>query len=145
MGLPDHLTCLLWNLYAGQEATVRTEHGTKDWFKIGKRVHQGCILSPCLFNLGFPGSSVGKQSACNARDSGSISGLGRSAGEAIGYPLQYSGVENSMACIVHGFSKSWIRLNYFHFTYLIYMQSTSCEIPGWWSTRWNQYYQEKYQ
>ena len=51
MGIPDHLTCLLRNLYAGQEATVRTEHGTTDWFKIGKRVCQGCILSPCLFNL----------------------------------------------------------------------------------------------
>ena len=51
MGLPDHLTCLLRNLYAGQEATVRTGHGTTDWFQIGKQVHQGCILSPCLFNL----------------------------------------------------------------------------------------------
>src|SRR5574342_238416 len=51
MGIPDHLTCLLRNLYAGQEATVRTVHGTTDWFQIGKGVHQGCILSPCLFNL----------------------------------------------------------------------------------------------
>ena len=51
MGIPDHLTCLLRNLYAGQEATVRTGHGTTDWFQIGKWVHQGCILSPCLFNL----------------------------------------------------------------------------------------------
>ena len=51
MGIPDHLTCLLGSLYAGQEATVRTEHGTTDWFQIGKRVRQGCILSPCLFNL----------------------------------------------------------------------------------------------
>ena len=51
MGIPDHLTCLLRNLYAGQEATVRTGHGTRDWFQIGKGVHQGCILSPCLFNL----------------------------------------------------------------------------------------------
>ena len=51
LGIPDHLTCLLRNLYAGQEATVRTAHGTTDWFQIGKRVHQGCILSPCLFNL----------------------------------------------------------------------------------------------
>ena len=51
MGIPDHLTCLLRNLYAGQEATVRTEHGKTDWFQIGKGVHQGCILSPCLFNL----------------------------------------------------------------------------------------------
>ena len=51
MGIPDHLTCLLRNLYAGQEATIRTEHGTTDWFQIGKGVHQGCILSPCLSNL----------------------------------------------------------------------------------------------
>ena len=51
MGIPDHLTCLLRNLYAGQETTVRTGHGTTDWFQIGKGVHQGCILSPCLFNL----------------------------------------------------------------------------------------------
>ena len=51
MGIPDHLTCLLRNLYAGQEATVRTGHGTTDWFQIGKGVHQGCILSPFLFNL----------------------------------------------------------------------------------------------
>ena len=51
MGIPDHLTCLLRNLYAGQEATVRTLHGTKDWFKIGNWVWQGCVLSPCLFNF----------------------------------------------------------------------------------------------
>ena len=51
MGIPDHLTCLVRNLYAGQKATVRTGHGTADWFQIGKGVHQGCILSPCLFNL----------------------------------------------------------------------------------------------
>ena len=51
MGIPDHLTCLLRNLYAGQEATVRTGYGTKEWFKIEKGIRQGCILSPCLFNL----------------------------------------------------------------------------------------------
>ena len=51
MGIPDHLTCLLRNLCAGQETTVRTGHGTTDWFQIGKGVCQGCILSPCLFNL----------------------------------------------------------------------------------------------
>ena len=51
MGIPDHLTCLLRNLYAGQEATVRTGHGMTDWFQIGKGVLQGCKLSPCLFNL----------------------------------------------------------------------------------------------
>ena len=51
MGTPDHLTCLLRNLYAVQEATVRTGHGTRDWLQTGKGVHQGCILSPCLFNF----------------------------------------------------------------------------------------------
>jgi len=51
MGIPDHLTCLLRNLYAGQEATVRTGHGTTDWFQIRKEVHQGCILTSCLFNI----------------------------------------------------------------------------------------------
>ena len=51
MGIPNHLPCLLRNLYAGQEATVRTRHGTMDWFQTGKGVRQGCILSPCLFNL----------------------------------------------------------------------------------------------
>ena len=51
MGIPDHLTCLLRNLYAAQEATVRTGHGTTDWFQIGKGVHQDCTLSPCLFNF----------------------------------------------------------------------------------------------
>ena len=51
MGMPDHLTCLLRNLYAGEEATVRTGHGTTGWFQIGKTVRQGCVVSPCLFNL----------------------------------------------------------------------------------------------
>ena len=51
MGIPDHLTCILRNMYAGQEATVRTGHGTTDWFQIRKRVCQGCIVSPCLFNF----------------------------------------------------------------------------------------------
>ena len=51
IGIPDHMICILRNLYAGQEATVRTEHGRADWFQIGKGVRQGCVLSPCLFNL----------------------------------------------------------------------------------------------
>ena len=61
------------------------------------------------YSLGFPDSSVDKEPACNAGDSGSIPELGRSAGEGIGYPLQYSGLENSMDCIVHGVAKSWTR------------------------------------
>ena len=59
MGVPDHLTCLLRNLYAGQEATVRTGHGTTDWFQIGKGVRQGCILSPCLRNAGLDEAQAG--------------------------------------------------------------------------------------
>ena len=65
MGIPDHLTCLLRNLYVGQEATVKTGHGTKDWFQIREGVRQGCILSPCLFNLYgelLPGESQGRGS-----------------------------------------------------------------------------------
>ena len=68
--------------------------------------------------LSFPCGSAGKESACNAGDLGSIPGLGRSPGEGKGYPLQYSGLENSMDCIVHGVSKSWARLSDFHFTSL---------------------------
>ena len=59
MGTPDHLICLLRNLYAGQEATVRTGHGTTDWFQIRKGVRQGCILSPCLFNPSYNGEALG--------------------------------------------------------------------------------------
>ena len=68
--------------------------------------------------MGFPDSSVGKESACNAGDAGSIPRSGRSAGEGKGYPLQYSGLKDSMDCIVHGAAKSRTRLNDFHFTSL---------------------------
>ena len=77
MGRPEHLTCFLKNLYAGQETTVRSRHGTTDWFQIGKKVHQGCILSPCLFNLWrrkwqptpvfLPGESQGRGSLVGCR------------------------------------------------------------------------------
>ena len=80
MGIPDHLTCLLRNLYAGLEASVRTGHGTTDWFQIGKEVCQGCILSPCLFNLNAeyimrnagleeaqPGIKIGRRNINNLR------------------------------------------------------------------------------
>ena len=72
MGIPDHLTCPLRNLYAVQEATVRTGHGTTDWLQIGKRVHQGCILSPCLFNLQAKGNGTPLQYSCleNPMDGG---------------------------------------------------------------------------
>ena len=140
MGIPHHHTCLLRNLYAGQEATVRTRHRTTDWFQIGKGVRQDCMLSPCLLNLhaecimwnpgldeaqtrikiamrnasnfryadDLPCCSAGKQSSCNVGDLGSIPGLGRSPGGGKGYPRQYSGLENSMDCIVHGVTKSWV-------------------------------------
>ena len=71
-----------------------------------------CCAPGCIF---FPGSSAGKESACKAGDLGSISGSGTSVGEGKGYPLQYSGLENSMDCIVHGVAKSWTRLSNFHF------------------------------
>ena len=69
-------------------------------------------------SVGFPCGSAGKESACNAGDLGSIPGLGRSPGEGKGYPLQYSGLENSMDCIVHGVAKSRTRLSDFHFTFI---------------------------
>ena len=68
--------------------------------------------------LGFPGGSAGKESTCNKGDLGSIPGLGRSPGEGKGYPLQYSGLENSMDCIIHGVAKSWTRLSGFHYAQL---------------------------
>ena len=116
MGIPDHLTCILRNLYAGQEATVRTGHGTTDWFQIGKGVHQSCVLLPCLFNLSFPGGSDGKVSACDVGDPGLIPGPGKSSGEGNGNPLQYSCLDNPVdggawQATVHGVSKSWTRLS----------------------------------
>ena len=71
------------------------------------------LLTPVF--LGFPGGSAGKESVCNVGDLGSISGLGRSPGEGKGYPLQYSGLETSINCIVHGVPKNWTRLSNFHF------------------------------
>ena len=71
--------------------------------------------------MGFPCGSAGKESTCNAGDLGSIPGLGRAPGEGKGYPLQYSGLENSMDCIVHGVAMSWTRLSDFHFTSLVHI------------------------
>ena len=83
--------------------------------------------------MGFPDSSVGKGSACDAGDPGSIPGSGRSTGEGIGYPLQYSGLENSMDCVVHGVAKSWTQLSNFHFKIvlisdkIVFHSSISCQ------------------
>ena len=97
-----------------------------------------CINGLFLFALchkGFPDSSVGKESACNEGDLGSIPGLGRSPGEGKGYPLQYSGLENSMNCIVHGVTKSRTRLSDFHFTSLLtwwpLLEDSTCETWDW--------------
>ena len=101
MGIPDHLTCLLRNLYAGQEATVRTGHGTTHWFQIGKGVHQGCILSPCLFN--FYAEYIMRNTGLEEAQAG-IKIAGRNInnlryaddGEGNGTPLQYFCLENPM-------------------------------------------------
>ena len=99
MGIPNHLTCLLRNLYVGQEATVRTGHGTTDWFQTGKGVCQGCISSPCLFKL-----------------------YAEYIGEGNGTPLQYSCQENPMdggawKAAVHGVAEGQTRLSDFIFTF----------------------------
>ena len=87
-------------------------------------VKLGLIYIFFLLLMGFPCVSIGKESACNAGDLGSVPGLGRSLGEGKDYPLQYSGLENSMDCIVHDVAKSWTRLSNFHFhfpfAYLIF-------------------------
>ena len=76
------------------------------------------ICEASLHTMGFPGGSAGKETTCNAGDLGSVPGLGRSPGEGKGYPLQYSGLENSMDCIVHGVAKSQTRLNDFYLAML---------------------------
>ena len=78
--------------------------------------------------MGFSGGSAGKESTCNAGDLGSVPGLGRSPGEGKGYPFQYSGLENSMDCIVHGVTKSRTRLSDFHFHFLSMIIKTNCEL-----------------
>ena len=88
----------------GKESTCNAEDPFNSWF--GKILWRRDRLPTTVF-LGFPGGSAGKESACNAGDLGLIPGLGRSPGEGKGYPLQYSGLENSMDCIVHGVTKNW--------------------------------------
>ena len=95
------------NLPAMQETPVRFLGWEDPWRRVS-------LPTPVF--LGFPGNSAGKESVCNARDLGSIPGLGKSPGEGKGYPLQYSGLENSMDGIVHGVANSWTRLSDFHFT-----------------------------
>ena len=95
IGIPDHLTCLLRNLYAGQEATVRTGHGTTDWFQIGKGVNQDCILSPCLFNLYAE------------------------------YIMRNAGLDTTQAGIKIAGEKEYVKAVYCHSAYLTYIQSTS--------------------
>ena len=75
MGIPEQLTCLLRNLYVGQEATVRTGHGTRDWFQLGKGIHQGCILSLCLFNL--PAEYIMRNAGLDETQAGGIKIAGR--------------------------------------------------------------------
>ena len=102
MGIPDHFSCLLRKLYADQEATVRTGHGTTDWFQIRKGVLQGCILSPCLFNLYESCMQIKKQQLelHMEQQTGSKSG------------------------------KEYFKVVYCHPAYLTYMRSTSCKRPG---------------
>ena len=100
---------LVKNLPAMQETLVRFL-GWEDFLEKVKTTHSSI--------LGLPLGSAGEESACNAGDLGSFPGLGRSPGEGKGSPLQYSGLENSMDCIVHGVAKNWTRLSNFHFTFL---------------------------
>ena len=109
MGLPDHLTCLLRNLYAGQEATVRTGHGATDWFQIGKGVPQGCILSPCLFNLQSTSWVTWgwMQHKLESRLLGKIS----ITSDKHRYGRKWRGTEDPLDESERGEWKSWLKLN----------------------------------
>ena len=129
MGIPDYLICLLRNLYAGQEAAVRTGHGTTDWFQIGKGVHQGCILSPWLFNL-------------HAEWRWKVKSLSRVRLFATPWTVAYlaslsMGLFLQEYCSGVPFPSPRDLPNP--------GKSTSCKILGWWSTSWNQDCREKYQ
>ena len=103
MGIPDHLTCLLRNWYAGQEATVRTRHRTTDWFLIGPRVHRGCILSPCLFNL------YAEYIMRNARLDEAQAGIktaGRNINNLIFLPGESQGQRSLVGCHLWGHTES---------------------------------------
>ena len=105
---------LVKNLPAMWETWVQSL-GWEDPLEKGMATHSSILGLPTPVFLGSPGGSAGKESACNAGDLGLIPGLEKSLGEGKGYPLQYSGLENSMDCIVHGLAKSWTRLGDFHF------------------------------
>ena len=114
MGIPDHLTCLLRNLYAGQEATVRTGHGTTDWFEIGKGVRQGCILSACLFNL------YAEYIMQNARLDKAQAGImiaGRNINNLIGrwhhpYGRKWRGTKEPLDESERGDLKTWLKMQH---------------------------------
>ena len=119
MGIPNYLTCLLRNLHAGQEATVRTRHGTTDWFQIGKGVHQGCILSPCLFH--FYAEYIMRNAGLEEAQAGiriagrNINNLRYADGEENGNPLQCSCLEKprdggAWWAAVYGVAQSRTRL-----------------------------------
>ena len=153
MGIPDHFTCLLWNLYAGQEATVRTRNGTMDWFQIRKGVCQGCILSPCLFNLLLPGKSHGRRSlvGCSPWDRWELDMTQwlhfhfsfSCTGEGNGNPFQCSCLENprdggAWWAAVYGVAQSWTWLKQ-----LSRIHHAKCRAG--WIISWNQECWEKYQ
>ena len=126
MGIPDHLTCLLRNWYASQEATVRIGHGTTDWFQIMKGVCQGCILSPCLFD--FYAAYIMRNAGLDEAQDGiktagrNINNLRYADGEGSGTPLQCSCLENPMDrgawwAAVHGVAKSRTRQSDFPFIF----------------------------
>ena len=98
--------------------------------------HTEAVWADLLTYMGFPGGLAGKESACNAGDLGSIYGLGRSSGEGKGYPLQYSGLENSLECIAHGVAKSRTQLSDFHLMFIlgvnVYIPQTSSPCSAWW-------------
>ena len=123
IGIPDHLTCLLRNVYSGQEATVRTGCGTTDWFQIGKGVRQSCILSPCLFNLTRASLVAQRVKSQPSMRKTQVQSLGQEdpLGDGNGTPLQYSCLENPMdrgawQATVHGVAKSRTQLSDFTFT-----------------------------
>ena len=124
MGIPDHLTCLLRNLYARQEATVRTGHGTTDWFQIGKGVRQGCLLSPCLFN--FYAEYIMRNTGLEETQAG-IKIAGRNINNlryADDTTLMAKSEEDMEQQTGSKYEKEYVKAVYCHPAYLTSMQST---------------------